>query len=348
MDKKEKLYHVFFVLSNITQIVVESYLAENSEIIESSIIIYPKRFIPTIQGVKTLYFPFYDDKTEFCIPGKNFIKKNKQVNEVQDYIFNLTTGNKFIFYAPHFNISILNLFIKNKNCLDYCYIEEGLLSYMNLSDVQKILPSKKLDIFQSLGFGFNKITPFPDLTKKVICIDKDAFVFSNNKYIIRSETLKQELIKKSKLFELALNNSALFIFDSSVENKMVKIHYYLLAIVKSISYVKSRDIQKLYYKFHPEQRVAGTESFFRKFLDERLFGIQLIELSEDFPLEFALMNSKNLTVIHTMSSISFYAKKFGHKAYSNAKFMFEDNSFKKQYFDPANEVFHFDLIPHDA
>jgi hypothetical protein len=335
--------HLFIVLSNITQLVVEAYLNENPHFKEDSIILYPKRFKPKTE-IKIHYYPYFDDLVLFNIVGKNFIKKQKQVAEIHNYIKEIIGENTFVLYAPHFYINTLRIVSLMKQCIEFKYIEEGTLSYMSETNILVAMPDVKLGFLQKKGIGFSLRSAYPDKDKEGISISEFAFPFLKHKLVIKKSSLNQVLNNWRKDNNIDISNCGVLVVDSTVENKVLKLEEYLIALMNSIVFFKENNVKKVYFKFHPDQNLYPLIDFYRQFFKSKCFDLELEELPQTTSLELIFMTSKNLTVIHTMSSLGFYSKINGHKAISNASALFNNVYFKKILYDPIDADFHFEVI----
>lgn len=339
--------HLFVVLSNITQLVVEAYLNEHPDFMQDAIILYPKRFKPTT-NYKSHYFPYIDELFQYNLPGRNFIKKQQQFGEIHNFVSDIIKNNAFVFYVPHFYINTLRTVSLMKQCVDFKYIEEGTLSYMQEKNILVAMPNKKLDFLQSKGMGFSVWSAYPDFNKEGICINEKCFPFLNNKTIIKKESIEKSLIHWKQENNQTFDNSAILVVDSCVENRMCKLDEYILALTGSIAFLKKKGIQKIYFKFHPDQHLFPLIEFYRAFLTTENFDVYLEELPPNTSLEFVFMTSKNLTVVHTISSLGFYAKLNGQSVFSNAGVLLKNVEFKNKYFDAVNADFNFDMMPINA
>lgn len=339
----EPIINIFFVISNITQLVAETYLAENTGS-NPTIILYTKRFKPDMPDYKLHYFPYFDDKKEFELSGNNFLKKSAQKKELYTYISEICNNEKFVLFVPHLYINVLRMLVNHKDCTDYVYIEEGTLSYLPYEDIVVGMPENKFNMFQSKGLGFKVRSAYPDKEKKGVCLNVQCFPFLKNKNVLSQQALQTVLQIKSLKSNYSFDNQAILVFDSCVENRMAKLEEYLVCIIKSISYLKQQGKTKIFYKFHPDQHLYLLANFYRKYLDNKAFDIEFEELPRDLSLELVFLKSNNLTIIHTISSLGFYASVQGHQVYSNANYLLENADFKTTYFEPINKGFKFQLL----
>jgi len=339
-----KTKHIFYVLNNITQLVVEAYLNENPQIEKDVFILYPKRFKPATT-YKTHYFPYYDDLVLYNIPGNNFVSKRKQVKEIHSCIKNIVKDDCFILYAPHFYINTLRIVSLMDRCIDFKYIEEGTLSYMQMQNILVTMPAIQLSYLQQKGMGFNLVQAFPDLNKEGICISKHCFPFLKNKTVINKSSIENCLIEWKQNNTTVFDDCGILVVDSLVENKVLKLEEYIIAIMNSVSFLKNEKVKKIYFKFHPDQHLHSLIDFYRDFLTTRNFNIEMQELSKEMSLEFVFMVSRNLTIVHTISSLGFYARIQGQKVFSNAESLFNNKEFKTKFFDSVNTDFNFELLP---
>ncbi len=336
--------HLFVVLSNITQLVVEAYLNENPQFKDDAIILYPKRFNPKAV-IKTCYYPYFDDLVQYNLPGKNFIKKRKQVDKIQQYISKIVGENSFILYSPHFYINTLRIVSLMKKCIDFKYIEEGTLSYMQQKNIFVTMPNVKYGYLNQKGLGFQIKSAFPDLNKEGICINKECFPFLKNKIVIKQESIDTSLVTWRQQNIISFNECGILVVDSLVENKVLKLEEYVIALMRSVLMLKQNNVKKIYFKFHPDQHLYSLINFYRDFLTTENFEIEMDELSKQMSLEFVFMASKNLTVVHTISSLGFYAQLQGHQVFSNAEALFKNKEFKTKFYDSVNADFNFKLLP---
>lgn len=340
---QQRIKHIFYIHSNITQLVAEAYILKYN-LNEDSHIIYPKRYKPKT-NLNADYFPYFDELYTYNIPGNNFLRKKKQCKEILGFISRINNGSKFIFYIPHLNINTLRVVISHPECIDFMYLEEGILSYSILDDINFFMPSKKFTFFQSLGFGFSMQTAFPDLNRTGICLNSNAFPFLRNKIILERNIIELLLQSKEQYKNINFDNQAILVFDSSVENKMVTIQEYLCSIIDSICFIQNRGIKKLYYKFHPDQLLFDFYKYFKYYLESGVFSIEVEEIPQETSLELVFMSAKNITVLHTMSSLGYYANVFGHFTFSNAESLFSNIEFKTRYFDPVNKIMKYTMLP---
>lgn len=339
--------HLFFIVNNITQLVVEAFLNENPKLEKHTILLYPKRFKP-ITKYEIYYYPYSDDLIEYNIPGKNFIKKRKQVEEIHVSIKNIIKENDFILYAPHFYINTLRIVSLMNQCIEYKYIEEGTLSYMQQKNIFVTMPNVKYGYLNQKGLGFQIKSAFPDLNKEGICINKECFPFLKNKIVIKQESIDSSLVTWRQQNIISFNECGILVVDSLVENKVLKLEEYVIALMRSVLMLKQNNVKKIYFKFHPDQHLYSLINFYRDFLTTENFEIEMHELSKEMSLEFVFMASKNLTVVHTISSLGFYAQLQGHQVFSNAEALFNNKEFKTKFYDSVNADFNFKLLPINA
>ncbi len=344
---KEPVLNIFFVISNITQLVCETFLVENGNE-SNALVLYTKRFKPDMQGVAMHYYPYFDDRSEFELAGNNFIKKKAQRQELFNYMSDICKGHSFVLYAPHFYINTLRMLIEHPACIDYAYIEEGTLSYMNYRDILTGMPERNYNFLQSRGLGFKTRKAYPDLSKKGICLRNNCFPFLKNKLTLSEASLHGVMKAKQSRRNYEYSDQAILVFDSCVENKMAAFEDYLICIIKSIGFIKSRGKTRIYYKFHPDQHLYALSDYYRAYLDANAFGIEFEELPRDLSLELVFISSRNLLVLHTISSLGYYAFMQGHSVFSNATFLLSDKVFKEKYFEPVNAGFNFELLKGDA
>lgn len=345
MDKP--VVNIFFVISNITQLVTETYLAQNGNSSET-IVLHTKRFKPDMQGINLHYYPYFDDRTEFEIAGNNFIKKKAHKKELFSFISTLCKGKNFMLFAPHFYINTLRMIIAHPDCKDYAYIEEGTLSYMGYKDIITGMPERNFNLLQSKGMGFKTRKSYPDLNKTGVCLRENCFPFLKNKLVLENKALESVLKSKESNRNYAYSEQAILVFDSCVENKMASFEDYLLCIIKSIAFIKSQGKKKIFYKFHPDQHLYKLITYYRAYLNTAAFELEFEELPNDLSLELVFLRSKNLLVIHTISSLGYYASMQGHSVFSNATFLLNDKVFKEKYFEPVNSGFNFEMLAFDA
>jgi len=344
MNRTLETKHLFYVLSNITQLVVESYIIENPQLEKNTVILYPKRFKPNTK-LKVHYFPYFDDLIEFDIPGKNFIKKRKQVAIIHKDINEQLGGSEFVLYAPHFYINTLRIVSLMNQCIEYKYIEEGTLSYMQQKNIFVTMPNVKYGYLNQKGLGFQIKSAFPDIDKEGICINKECFPFLKNKIVIKQESIDNSLVNWRHQNTISFNECGILVVDSLVENKVLKLEEYVIALMRSVLMLKQNNVKKIYFKFHPDQHLYSLINFYRNFLTTENFEIEMHELSKEMSLEFVFMASKNLTVVHTISSLGFYAQLQGHQVFSNAEALFKNKEFKTKFYDSVNADFNFKLLP---
>jgi hypothetical protein len=341
MNDSKSDMNVFFVISNITWIVAESYIIENN--IKNAILLHPKRFKPSNSKLRCFYYPYYDEKVEYNQLGKNIFKKKKHVSEIKRFFNGIVNGANFIFYAPHFYYNSLRVIIESPSCTNYYYIEEGSLSFQSIDSVKKLMPDINLSIFERLGFGFERMEAFPDLSKNAICITNGAFPFIKEKHVVCLDVLK--CLINDRTVSIDLSDKAVLIFDPCVENKIIKIEKYLVSIIRSIEFIKQKGYKKIYFKFHPHQFLFNYIDYFRMYLSNTAFGIDFVELHHEFSLELSFLCSKNILLVHTISSLGFYCRLYSHNSYSNAGFLIDDLAYKERYFDKVNDLFNFAMIP---
>ncbi|TDW48586.1 hypothetical protein EV144_10396 [Flavobacterium sp. 270] len=318
--------HVFLVHTHITYIVAQSII-ENLSLKKEEI------FFISTRNYKIDVTSQIDLNTEFELLNNtsysNFFLKWYLIKRIDEKLNNANIDLYHI-YLPHIAHPLFQILGSNKKCYKINIMEEGsnCLSYrlynpeinikkklislifnktglwgqnryfrVSSNSELKYFTKKTLPVFYGISSkSFQYVT---DYEKQVIEIYQDQVISSRPIPDHASIVLLESIIEQDNL------NSSVF-FDSIelMANKL--------------------NVEEVYLKFHPYQNTENRKQIIK--ILEKYTIVNLIE--DDVIMEKIFLYTKNLKVYGFTTSLLFYAKSFGHEAFSFAYLWKDDLKYK--------------------
>jgi len=295
---------LFYVHSNITYLASISLINEYK--IKDPIIVFGRNF--NSKYINSNYKIVYlSKKLELLnkIPtyGDFFLIRHL-LSLIEFYRLIREIDSKYILFLPHSNNILMQMFINNRNCYKYNYIDEGLLSYSESERFHK----KTNEYFIKNSFGkfmryvyfFNHLN-LSSYFKESKEYDFIYLFFNNNENILKGRLLNLNFVKDEYNFDI-LNGKDVFILDDFENEIFLNVNQYL----RSLELILKEVIFKsLIIKFHPS---TLNKQFIFELLDR--YNINYLILDDDFPIELYLIYGKNINIHGFYSSILFYSAIF--------------------------------------
>lgn len=295
-----KTCHLFYVTNYIA---LNNYLSviKTNDININNCFFYSPRFdeIDFNLNVKLNFIDqhkFYSIKNKikffFNAKGRQFLKN---INEELSY-------NKYYLYIPHlFNIRE-RILLKNKFCVKYFFIEEGLTSYrLDFDRINNIDWGKASTKKKETYINLLKCQPL------TIYNNKYGGCYANN-----IESFKR--FPKKSIFPLIFNhtqkkknnfskydNSHIIAIDSPWG--WSDFNNYLFAIKSLVNYLKNNKTEFVYIKFHPDCNEKNIDQIQSLFFESKI-KIELIpkniyvEEVASFKIKFKLYNLKSALILY--------------------------------------------------
>jgi len=241
------------------------------------------------------------------------------IRKVDDFIDQNIEG-KYDLYVPHFQHYCFQIFYTHKRCRRASYIQEGgpAVNKMFENDVPLIERIKSFIRHAILGRR-----TFECLWYKRGTLYKQRFINSyaiNNVYFHCLPSRNHIVQWPKQKLDIKLNAGyPIFIFDGHVSNGFVEPNIYMKLCKEIISLYAAG---KNYVKFHPAQSQKERESITELFSEK---GCSTEIMSDDIPVEYIIIQFKNLTFVGFTSSLLYYAHDFGHKVFCCEKLLIESS-----------------------
>lgn len=285
--------HVFFVNSNITELVSFLSIIWNKLSYEDVLIVPTRNRKTNLLG--TYPHKNIDDELISSIGlRKLFCSASiKKLNKMRKSLQNLPSP--YIVYLPQSSSLFFRMLIRSKSCKAYNYIEEGDMAY---TKCQRREPSRLIQKIPLLGLLFNK-KYYHDGYQNLYCISEKAFNFSSqaqqNKIILNNFFVVNENYNSC----LKPNDTLLIVPNYKNYNEICC----FLSVAKENFKIDS-------IKLHPDHlRYKNKRENMISYI-QKVFGLQIPILDDSINIE-AEMTTKKLKLIGGCSSLKRYAKIFG-------------------------------------
>lgn len=341
------MLHVFYIVSPITEIVSLAFIAKAEIAITDILFLYPKRYKPVSFMIKSIKLEAteigHPASYNYKNPFKAFIANNNFINEIS----NLTARHQYHFYTPHLYSNMLDLLAHHPNCVDYSYIEEGALAYLEKSQIYKSTEGDiKVFRFKFFSIFRKKLKRFDDYSKIGIGIYDDVFPFLKRKELIKKEL---SLIVKNHKSLIKIQDAVIgvIVLDPTSAFKMSKFMSVANAVNVGLRFLLSKGVETIYYKLHPAQIGTNEEIYYKNLFDSIKYAVNVIEVKQHLSLESMFMTEKKLMVLHGISSLGLYAEKEGHDVFSYGNIIQNFEPEFKVHLDLYKESFNPAFIPYD-
>ena len=306
--------HLFFVHSHITDIVARQIIKHEKYSEDQCLFLLDRNH--KSEFLNQIKFPY----THFPIDSFGvsiwFWKNRIKVTKLDQWLSEITNGDFFTYYAPQSGMNYFHLIISHPKCQKYCYLEEGLCSYLKEDQLRN---NKKAFFLRDILYGLNFKNRAPSV--------KHFFDLKNNKYKAAygiSEYSFPELPNRQILslpFKHKKENQKykeVIVLGQYVEYREMTIETLLEVMQYLLGWLVKRDVKEVHVKFHPAQkREISIESL------ERLFQsysthLKVNLIAKEVVLEnIAIATDANFYIIS--SSVGIYAAISGNKVFCLAK-----------------------------
>ena len=265
-----------------------------------------------------------------------FWKNRLRVENLDEWLDELSKGEDFIFYTPQSGMNYFYLITSHVNCKGFAYIEEGLGSYKTFKEIaSKKKPFWLRDRWYDLNFKNRapSIKHFFDLRHKkylgCFAISKHAFPDLEHKTVLKLP------FKKQKFKE---DYQHLIVLGPYVEYGEVGQAVFLASFRDLLDWMVKNKIQNAHIKHHPaqdnEQSIAPIDEILKSYQDQ----ISVITMGAEVVLENIAINTSAQFYI-VLGSIGIYADIAGNQVFSFAhKIVEKDPSFQR-FLDPLPVFF---------
>lgn len=319
--------HVFFVQSQITKLVAFATI-KHLALPQESIVIISYRKVDFYHGYSIVPCPFTHYPQESFLIHKKFWLGRKKLKNLDDYVKEITNNSEFKFYVPHIFYNHVELMLSHCKCRSFSLLEEGKTSFSRFGErtlSRDIFPQ---NILKRMNYGkrLNSVKQiFPDNYETAFKISDAAFPD-----FPRVQQVKLHLVSASYDYE------NIIVLDSIVEAGVVSISDYLIALLRLIMLMVKRGINKIHYKFHPDQQPKTSKKLILE-LFKTIENIELIEIDKNIVLEEIAVNS-SAKFYSAISSMLYYSKYLGSQSYSFVH-LFPSSEKLDSYFKKQPEAF---------
>ena len=307
--------HIFYCHSSICIITIYETVKKLSDYNEDIIIILARgaKWFYNLRNVEVI--DITDKKCLFDVIHIRTLKKillaHKNYAEMDRMVSNIVGERDFLLYIPviePFSIS----FIRNKHCLGYYFIEEGILSYQPLQAVRKKRNRNFLFIAKFIGIRYyNFYTRFSTF-KGTLAINNKAFPWNIYKERVVNR-IDNVPLQTSDSYNICYN----IIVFSNLFYKSLK-HYSLADYCKAIDFTISQisNSNNIAIKFHPR-----TPHLEKEMMDEILRYVHtnyanITILPDEFSIELNVLNyHSKVFCVFIKSSVFNYSKMFNEQSF---------------------------------
>ncbi len=306
--------HLFYIHSHITELVARQVIEQEGYKEKDTLFLLSRNHqseFPNQIVLPYTHYPVDSFRVSFL-----FWQNRKKLAGLDRWLNEIADGQAFVYYTPQSGMNLFYLIISHQHCKQYCYIEEGLCSYLPESELLSTkkeswlrdqlynwnfkgrAPSVKhfYDLQHAKYFAAYGISEhsFPGLTKRKI-LDL-PFVKSNDKttyehVLVLGQYVEYEEMKKETLIEVIR-----YLLDYLYENKMTNLHV----------------------KYHPAQKEEISIGILTKLFKEYETKINVTLMAPSTVLEnIAISTSASFYIVS--SSLGIYSAITGNKVYCLAK-----------------------------
>jgi hypothetical protein len=160
---------------------------------------------------------------------------------------------------------MLDLLAYHPNCIDYSYIEEGALAYLQKSHIHYATKSS-IKVFRFKAFSIYKkqLKRFDDYLKTGIGIYDDVFPFLKRKEVVKKE-FSSIVNTQTNLIKYQDATIGVVVLDPTSAFKMSKFMSVANAINVGVAFLLSMEVKTIIYKPHPAQIGTQEEIYYKKF-----------------------------------------------------------------------------------
>lgn len=293
---------------------------------QKEVVILAYRGIDFYEGYTFFDIPFRHSPTESFPIMSKFWQGREKLKELDKYIVDFSENTSFILYIPHIFYNMVNLIASHHLCQGLCLLEEGKTSFLPWEKANNLFKKKspyiekiKNNIYLKINYG-NRLK---SENIRSFCPDSylAAYKFSDAAFPDLEKVIKVQINLEDNNDQIFTNTDILtkhiLVLEPLVEARVVSIDYYLIGLSRALMILKHRQINHLYYKFHPEQQDDKSKSaiieLFQSF--EMYENMKFTELEQNVVLE-EIAYQKKANFYSAVSSLLYYAQYLGSQAYS--------------------------------
>lgn len=316
--------HVFVVNSHttfLTSMGVVSYLGLQ---VEQVVFVYMRNYKNSVAKV-----PFQTiDATSLVNSCANISSCYAETISRVDGFVEKNIGAKYNLYVPHLWHYFFQLLYTNPLCRRVSYVQEGGAVQTKVYDTnvalfEVIKSFVRLAIFRKRTFEckwYRTGIIYKQLTLDSYAVNNVYFhCLPSRNHIVKWPKVQLDLQIKSE--------SPIFIFDGYVKNGLVEPEIYMKLCNELIS---ENSHAHNYVKFHPAQTCDERKAIIGSFKKNHK---QVEVMSDDIPMEYIIIQFKNLTFVGFTSSLLYYAHDFGHNVICKEALLLKASNEFRNYLD---------------
>lgn len=313
--------HVFVINSHttfLTSMGVINYLGLRDDDI---IFIYIRNYRNTITKIhyKTI------DATKLALSYINITSNYIATIRATDNFIYQHIGTTYHLYVPHFWHYFFQVLYTHPFCKRVSYVQEGGPAYTHLYETQ-VPVLERLRMFFWLAIRHKRTFECKWYKRGIIYKQRilDSYAI-NNSYFKHLPSENHIVEWPSQKIDIQIDlNHPIFIFDGYVTNGLVEKDVYLSLCHEIISGQAS---SHNYVKFHPAQTEEERKTILRYFSEKN--SVAEI-MSDDIPMEYIIIQFRNMKYIGFTSSLLYYAHDYGHEVVSyETKLLSASKTFSK-------------------
>lgn len=236
--------------------------------------------------------------------------------------------DKYALYVPHLWHYFFQILYTHPLCRRVSYVQEGgpvqtKVYDTNVALFEVIKSFVRLAIFRKRTFEckwYRTGIIYKQLTLDSYAVNNVYFhCLPSRNHIVKWPKVQLDLQIKSE--------SPIFIFDGYVKNGLVEPEIYMKLCNELIS---ENSHAHNYVKFHPAQTCDERKAIIGSFKKNHK---QVEVMSDDIPMEYIIIQFKNLTFVGFTSSLLYYAHDFGHKVICKETLLLKASNEFRNYLD---------------
>ena len=311
--------HLFCVHSSITWLIALQVIKEEVLNEEDCAMVYYRNLKIDPKGkerIAKLPFSVFYPHDELSLKAL-FWNNWKNTKKLDNFASELTNGQPFRLYLPHSDMNYAALLLSHSLCESFAYIEEGLLSYVQKSEMGIINVKKKIwlrELWYYLAFkGRNQsVKPsfFEEHPKyaKSYGLSDLAFPFLKN-----TQVLSLPFEHKEKYEGI----SNLLLIGGEIEGTLINAKTAEIAYNRMLAFMVEQGVKDVWVKFHPRNTPKSID-LYNNILTKYSINLHYLDAT-DVPEH--ILFSSNATLYTTLSSAAYYAYLCKCPVYSCAKIM---------------------------
>lgn len=317
-----KMKHVFVINSHttfLTSVGVVNYLNLADD---SVIFVYIRSYRNRVTKI-----PFQVvDATDLANSSTQISTHYKEYVEEVDGFVKQVIGSKYCLYVPHLWNYFFQLLYTNRLCRRVSYVQEGGAVQTKVYEVKVPLKYRMRSWVRHAILG-RRTFECKWYQKGTIYKQFSLDSYAVNDVYFHSLPSHNHIVKwPSGELDMALDADApIFIFDGYVKNGLVESEVYMTLCEKLIA---EQSEKNNYVKFHPAQNTEEREAIL-SFFEKQQKKVEI--MSDEIPMEYVIIQFKNLTFVGFTSSLLYYAHDFGHKVICNEEALLKASSEFRSY-----------------